>query len=108
MPYCMMKLDFTYSSQKAIPQSVLTYSLNLLTFLITLSARPGTNTKTSQIPIKIFEATSSLLTEQQEPRFLERIWKSHKLDSLAKAADMNLLMLGKEATNLKEDERRNK
>lgn len=48
------------------------------------------------------------LTELQEPRCLERAWKSDKLDSLVQAADINLLMLGKEAINLKKDERRNK
>lgn len=48
------------------------------------------------------------LIEQEEARCLERVWKSHKLDSLVQAGDINLLMLGKEAINLKEDERRSK
>lgn len=63
-------------------------------FLMTLSARPGTNTETFQTPVKISEATS-LLTEQQEPRCLERVWKSHKLDSLVQAADYQLTDAGK-------------
>lgn len=34
--------------------------------------------------------------EQQEPRCLERVWRSYKFDSLVQAADINLLTLGKE------------
>lgn len=78
---------------------------------MTLFAKPGTKTEASQTPEKTFGATSSPLTEQQEPRCLERVWKSHKFDSLVQAAEINLLTLGKEAAramNLKEDERRNK
>lgn len=77
-----------------------------------LSAGPVTNPETSQNPEKILSHFIAInLTEQQEPRCPESAWKSHKVDSLVQAADINSLTLGKEAAvaiNLKEDEQRNK
>lgn len=98
-----MKLDFTYS------RICSDYSLGLLIFLMTF-CKAWHKHRNFPDTSKDFGSHffSVNLTEQQEPRCLERAWKSHKLDSLVQAADTNLPMVGKEAINLKEDERRNK